>query len=196
MKKILGYSLTGNNDARKFFVWYGFGSNGKSKVFKIMEKILGCQYTQLHKSIFMKSKNKSSSIGASPEIMDLMGKRVGAFSEGDTADNIEMDIGGIKQISGQDKITGRHLFCDKVDFYPYIKIHLITNFTPPLNAEKAIKDRLIYLFMDSNFTEGELKEENDIKIDNVFAKKIEDEYLSEMFSWIVLKITMIILVLL
>ena len=182
VRKILGYSLTGDTKARKFFIWYGFGSNGKSKVFKVMEKILGCQYSQLDKSIFMKSKTKST--GATPEIMDLMGKRNGVYSEGETADNIEMNLGGVKQISGEDKISGRPLYCSKVDFYPYVKIHLITNFTPPLNAEKAIKERLIYIFMDMNFTDKP-KEANDIKIDCDFASKIENEYLDEMFSWIV-----------
>lgn len=181
LRKVLGYSITGDTKARKFFIWFGFGSNGKSKVFKILEKILGCQYSQLDKSIFMKSKKSS---GATPEIMDLMGKRNGAYSEGDTADNIEMNSGGVKQISGEDKLTGRPLYCSKVDFYPYIKIHLLTNFTPPLNAEKAIVDRLVYIFMDTNFTDKP-KEANDIKIDNDFASKVENEYLDEMFSWIV-----------
>ena len=181
VRKVLGYLLTGDMKARKFFIWYGFGSNGKSKVFKVIEKILGCQYTQLDKSILMKSKKSS---GATPEIMDLMGKRAGVFSEGETADNIEMNIGGIKQVSGEDKITGRPLYCSKVDFYPYIKINMLTNFCPPLDASKAIVDRLVYIFMDTNFTEKP-KDRNDIKIDNEFSTKIENEYLSEMFSWIV-----------
>jgi putative DNA primase/helicase len=181
VRKVLGYSLTGDMKARKFFIWYGYGSNGKSKVCKIMEKISGCQYTQLDKSIFMKTKKSS---GATPEVMDLMGKRIGVYSEGETADNMEMNIGGIKQISGEDKITGRPLYCSKVDFYPYIKIHMLTNYTPSLDAQKATKDRLIYIYMDTNFTDTP-KNENDIKIDNDFAEKVENEYLSEMFSWIV-----------
>ena len=106
------------------------------------------------------------------------------FSEGETADNIEMNIGGIKQVSGEDKITGRPLYCSKVDFYPYIKINMLTNFCPPLDASKAIIDRLVYIFMDTNFTDNP-KESNDIKIDNNFSSKVENEYLSEMFSWIV-----------
>lgn len=181
VRKVLGYSLTGDMKARKFFIWYGYGSNGKSKVCKILEKITGCQYTQLDKSIFMKTKKSS---GATPEVMDLMGKRIGVYSEGETADNMEMNIGGIKQISGEDKITGRPLYCSKVDFYPYIKIHMLTNYTPSLDAQKATKDRLIYIFMDTNFTENP-KDKNDIKIDNDFSEKVENEYLSEMFTWIV-----------
>ena len=29
LRKILGYSITGRTEARVFFIWYGFGSNGK-----------------------------------------------------------------------------------------------------------------------------------------------------------------------
>lgn len=184
VRKVLGYSLTGDTKARKFFVWYGHGSNGKSKVFQIMEKILNCQYTQLHPSIFMKTGGKKSGGAASPEIMDLMGKRAGVHSEGETADDAEMNIGGIKGITGEDKIQGRPLYCPKVDFYPYVKIHLLTNYTPPLDAQKATKDRLLYIFMDTNFTHNP-KHKNDVMIDNDFADKIENEYLSGMFSWIV-----------
>ena len=38
--------------------------------------------------------------------------------------------------------------------------------------------------MDTNFTEKP-KDKNDVKIDSDFAEKVENEYLSEMFSWIV-----------
>ena len=89
LRKILGYSLTGRTEARVFFIWYGFGSNGKSKIFKRLDKILSKQYILCEKSIFMKVKNNSSG-GASKDIMELVGKRVGSYSEGDTSDTIEM----------------------------------------------------------------------------------------------------------
>lgn len=183
VRKVLGYTLTGNMDARKFFIWYGYGSNGKSKLFNSVEKILQCQYTQVHPSIFIKAP-KSSAGAASPEIMDLMGKRAGIHSEGETADSQEMNMGGIKGLSGKDKFSGRHLYGSKVDFYPTVKLHLLTNYTPPLDGQKATADRLVYIFMDTNFTNNP-KNKNDIMIDNDFANKIENEYLSEMFSWMV-----------
>jgi hypothetical protein len=74
-----------------------------------MYKILCKQYTQCDKSIFIKIKNNSN--GATPEIMDLLGKRLGSYSVGDTSDTIEMNLGGMKQISGEDKLTGRPLYC-------------------------------------------------------------------------------------
>ena len=64
----------------------------------------------------MKIKNNSG--GASPEITDLLGKRLGSYSEGDTSDEIEMNLGGLKQISGEDKLTGRPLYGEIINFYP------------------------------------------------------------------------------
>jgi len=181
LRKVLGYSITGRTEARNFFIWYGFGSNGKSRLFKIMDKILCKQYTQCDKSIFMKVKNNS---GASPEIMDLLGKRLGSYSEGDTSDEIEMNLGGLKQISGEDKLTGRPLYGEIINFYPYIKLHMLTNYTPPLEAQEAISERLRYIFMDCKYCLHP-KKDNEHKIDVDFALKLENEYLSEVFSWIV-----------
>ena len=76
----------------------------------------------------MKVKNNSG--GASPEIMDLLEKRLGIYSEGETSDQIEMNLIGLKQISGEDKLTGRPLYGEIVNFYPYIKLHMLTNYNP------------------------------------------------------------------
>ena len=129
-------------------------------------------------------KVKNNSTGATPEIMDLLGKRLGVYSDGETADQIEMNLGGLKQISGEDKLTGRPLYCKTVNFYPYIKLHMLTNYTPPLDSQQAIVDRLRYIFMDSKFCNNPVKD-NEYKIDVDFALKLENEYLSEIFSWIV-----------
>jgi phage/plasmid-associated DNA primase len=95
-----------------------------------------------------------------------------------------MNVGGIKQISGEDKIQGRPLFAPPVNFYPYIKLHMLTNFAPPLDASQAITERIRYIFLDTFFCENPV-EPNEIKIDKEFATKLENEYLSEMFTWIV-----------
>jgi P4 family phage/plasmid primase-like protien len=184
VRKVLGYSLTGETLARKFFVWYGFGSNGKSKVFNVMAKLLNSQYVQCDSSIFMKA-NKNGG-AATPELMALMGCRCGVYSEGSTSDEIKMNLGGLKQISGEDIITGRPLYCKQVQFKPYVKLHMLTNFVPPLNGEKAIIERLNYIFMDSTFVDNpNIKNKNEFKKDDEFSAKLENEYLSEMFTWIV-----------
>lgn len=183
LRKILGYSLTGETDARIFMVWFGHGSNGKTLLVKCLDLILGPQYVQCDRSIFMKSKKSGG--GATPELMALMGKRMGVYSEGETSDHIEMNLSGLKQISGEDKITGRPLYCQQIEFYPYIKLHMLTNFTPPLNSEKAIKDRLRYIFFDAKFSESKDLKEGEIAVDKEFANNLQTIFLSEIFTWIV-----------
>jgi len=67
--------------------------------------------------------------------MALLGKRTGIYSESETADNIEMNKGSIKRISGEDKITGRYLFSNQVEFYRYIKLNMARNFVPAFGAD-------------------------------------------------------------
>ena len=191
VRKVLGYTLTGDTKARKFFIWYGFGSNGKSQIFKFLNLILCKQYTSCEKSIFIKGK-ESSDGSASPEIMALLGKRCGTFSEGEKGDNIEMNISRMKQISGEDKIVGRPLFYKDglVEFYPYIKLHFGTNYIPALDDQQATKKRIEIIFCDKAFIEkpkdkNYILKENEFLKDSIFTNKLETIYLSEIFSWIV-----------
>ncbi len=176
VRKCLGYMLTGNTNARCFFVFYGMGKNGKSKVLTILDKILGQYYLQCAPEVF---KAKNSVGGASPELFSLMGKRVAGYSESDTADKMELNTSNIKMISGEDKIYARGLFRDPVNFKSPAKLCLATNFKPPLNAEKSIVDRLVYIFFDQCF------DENDASNIEFVNEICEGKYLSEAFSWIV-----------
>ena len=181
VRRALGYAITAETFAQVFFIWYGFGSNGKSLLSKILELILCKQYCQCDENIFIKNKKQSGQ--ATPELMNLLGKRGGFYSEGETSDNVEMNEGSLKRISGEDKLTGRYLFSNTIEFYPYIKLHMLTNFIPSLSADGAMKRRIRYLFFDNKFVNNPLKS-NEFKIDLEFTDKIQKEYLSEVFSWI------------
>ena len=180
MRKVLGYCITGETSARSFFIWLGHGSNGKSKIFELLNLILGSLYHQCDKSIFIKSSNSSK--GPSPELIGLLGKRVAVYSEGETSDKIEMNLCCIKQISGDDKINARQLYSQPIEFKTNAKLNMLTNFTPSLNAEKAIVDRTRYVYLDSVFSHNPKKGE--LKIDNVFTENLATIYLSEVFTWI------------
>lgn len=180
VRKVLGYNLTAETFCQVFFVWYGFGSNGKSLIAKLLELILCKQYCSCDESIFIK--NKKSQGQATPELMALLGKRTGIFSEGETADNIELNEGNLKRISGEDKLTGRYLFSNQVEFYPYIKLNMLTNFVPSFGADQAMKRRIRYIFLDNKFVSNPTQP-NERKIDLDFTDKLKTIYLSEVFSW-------------
>lgn len=180
VRRCLGYFLTGDTTARCFFVFYGIGKNGKTMLSKLMDLILNKFYHQCSEEVF---KEKTHVGGATPHLYSLMGKRLGIYSEGKTADQMELNFSNLKQVSGEDKIYARGLYRDPVDFYSTIKLVLLTNYTPPLSAEKAIKDRLRYIFFDQKFSSDPKKGEK--KIDFDFVEKLEKEYLNEVFTWIV-----------
>jgi phage/plasmid-associated DNA primase len=126
-------------------------------------------------------KTKGSDVGPNPELCALMGKHVGIYSEGETADSIELNFTSLKQISGEDTITARRCYRDPIEFKAVCKLHLATNFTPGANDEKAIVDRLDYIFMDSTFSDKPKKGEQ--KKDTDFIERLRSIHLSEVFSW-------------
>jgi P4 family phage/plasmid primase-like protien len=181
LRKCLGYCLSGDVDAQVFFVWYGSGRNGKSKLSNCLKKIMGKFYHQCASSIFIKS---NSSSGASPDKIALIGSRMAVYSEGDTADAIQLNFSSIKEISGKDTINARPLYKAPLEFNAQCKLNLLTNYTPPLSGQHAIVERLRYLYFDSEFCDKP-KEKHQFLKDNIFGDLIENEYLSEVFTWIV-----------
>jgi len=180
LRKILGYTLTGETCARSFFIWYGHGSNGKSLIFSLLNKIMGKLYHQCDKSIFIKSGRDSK--GASPELVALLGKRASVYSEGETSDKIEMNMSGMKQVSGEDIINARQLYGQPIEFKANCKLHMLTNFTPSLTEESAIVARTRYIFLDTVFSFNPQKGE--IKIDTAFVENLSTIFLNEVFTWI------------
>jgi P4 family phage/plasmid primase-like protien len=180
VRRCLGYMLTGSTKARCFFVFYGVGKNGKSLIATLLDLILKNYYHQCSEDVF---KEKTNTGGATPHMYALMGKRVGVYSEGETADKMELNFSNLKKISGEDKISARGLFRDPIDFYSPIKLIMLTNYTPPLSAEKAVKDRIRYIFFDERFVES--PEGNEKQENKEFVQDIKTIYLNEVFTWIV-----------
>jgi putative DNA primase/helicase len=172
--------ITGDTRARCWFVHYGIGKNGKSVLMTtLMKNILGPYYLTCDKSILIKT-NISS--GLSPEKMALYGKRLAAYSEGETADHMELNLSNIKQITGQDPISARGLYKDPIEFHAISKLNMLSNYIIGTSGNIADVDRFRYIFYDARFAmqpkEGERQEDKD------FISKLETIYLDEVFSWI------------
>lgn len=184
LRKVLGYQLTGNMDGRCFFIWYGHGSNGKTVIMNLMEAILKPLYHQTSKGIFMKGSQERVE-GASPDKVALMGVRCATYSEGETADDIDINESFLKMVSGKDKINARSLFKAPITFYPVCKLNLLTNYKPDFNGDNSIVQRIIYLFLDSLFDDNPVRTKpNHFKRNDEFVEKLKTIYLSQVFSWI------------
>jgi putative DNA primase/helicase len=104
------------------------------------------------------------------------------YSEGETADEIELNITSVKEITGQDMIHARGLFKDPINFHTMCKLSFLANYVPPLDGQDAVKIRTRFLFFDSQFVVNP-KGPNQFKADDDFVEKLKTEYLSEVFSW-------------
>jgi len=184
LRKVLGYIITGNMDARCFFIWYGDGSNGKTVTMNLLKAILQKLYHQTSKGIFMKGSQEKTE-GASPDKVALIGVRCGTYSEGETSDDIDINESFLKMVSGKDEINARPLFRASLTFYPTCKLNLLSNYKPDLNGDKSIRQRIRYLFFNSSFVDSpDKKKINEFKKDDDFIESLRTEYLSEIFPWI------------
>ena len=181
LRKSLGYMLTGEVDARAFFIWYGNGSNGKSVILDLLMKILDKYYVSADKSVFCKTDNKSSG-AASPHIYALLGKRMIGYSEGETSDNFELNLSVLKQISGDDELSCRGLYKDQITFKSCGKLNFATNNIPRLSKEDAVVNRTRMINFNQEFVE---KPTGNQKLkDTQFTDNLKTIYLDEVFSWI------------
>lgn len=182
LQKQLGYIITGETDARCFFIWQGKGSNGKSVILNLIKIILNKFYTATSESIFCELGKKNAN-SASPDLYQLVGKRGLGFSEGKTSDKIEMNYPVLKGISGDDEITCRSLYANNITFKSIGKLIFATNHHPPLSNEESVKNRIRLVPFTQQFVENPTGDQK-LK-DSEFVHKLETKYIDEVFTWIV-----------
>lgn len=179
LQKILGYCITGETDAQCFFIWWGKGSNGKSLLLNLLNKIMGKSYKPASKEIFIKS-SKSSGV----ETLSIKDARLITYSETASKDSLNDDL--IKRITGEDQITARGLYKDPITFSLICKLILCTNHKPELNAQdQGMRRRVKYLPFNAKFTDKPTKENEYLKDVNLLKTLIQEDYINEFFSWIV-----------
>ncbi len=147
LTQIMGYCLTGETTERKFYVLHGHAMNGKSTLMDTLHRILKTFYVQLSDDVFI---DKGRSGGATPELMPLLGARVGVLSE--TKKNADLEPKRVKELTGNDSISARALFKSQITFIPVAKYILMTNFLPRFDArDTAMNDRIRLVPFDARF---------------------------------------------
>lgn len=180
-QKMLGYTLTGDNTARVFFIWWGYGANGKSIILNLMKEILGnVNYLTVAKSVFINNGKNSNG----PEMVPLKDCRLATFSETNASDCLNESL--IKMITGNDNISCRALYKDPMEFKPICKLILCTNHKPDFNGDdQANIDRVRFIPFNARFTDDETNKKNEYKKIAGIDKIIIDKYLNEFFSFCV-----------
>lgn len=127
----LSKCLSGENRDQGFYIWNGEGSNGKSVLIDLMNKILGDYACGL--PVQMITKKRGAAEAANPAMAQTKGKRLVVMSEPEIGE--EINTGLMKELTGGDRIKARHLFKECFEFIPHFKMVTMCNDLPQVSAD-------------------------------------------------------------
>jgi len=152
----LASCCSGENKEQKFRTITGSGSstnngsNGKSLTMSLFAKAMGQYYAACPITIITRKRNASNQ--ASPELARLKGVRAGVFQE--TDDNESLNVGLVKELTGNDKFLVRAMYQEPFEMQFQAKFWLQCNKLPVINAQDfGIWRRVRVIEFSSRFIE-------------------------------------------
>ena len=125
-----GFEVSGNHLFLGEHDWILSNSNGKSKLCDLIKRAFGQYWNETPVSLITKTRNSSSN--ASPEVMDLKGRRITTIQEPEFKDKLNMGL--IKQLTGGDTISARQLHKEQEKFNLQTKLFLCCNTIPKIES--------------------------------------------------------------
>lgn len=116
-------SLKGTNENQVFNIYTGTGRNGKSKLVDLISMAMGDYKATV--PITLVTSKRGCIGGASPEIAQLKGIRYACMQE--PSENMTINEGVMKELTGGDPLSGRALYCDTITFSPQFTLVVCTN---------------------------------------------------------------------
>lgn len=168
----LATCVAGHNKEEKCRIVTGTGSNGKSLLFSLVQQALGDYYISCPITIITRKRNSSNQ--ASPELLRIKGTRCGCFQETDDDENL--NVGILKEITGNDSFMVRGLYSDPIEIKPQVKFFLACNQLPSVKSiDGGTWRRLRVVDFNSKFVECPDKSKpNEFLIDNTLKQKMKD----------------------
>lgn len=144
LQKACGSSLTGVTSDEKLFFVHGQAATGKSTFIAAMQTVLGGYAAVANFESFLKSHGSGGGGGARSDIARLRGRRMVVSVEVDRGR--ELAEGLIKQMTGGDTMTVRHLYREEFEFDPQFKLWLVANHAPSMSGDDdAIWRRVLFV---------------------------------------------------
>jgi putative DNA primase/helicase len=166
-----GYTATGLCAEEVFFVISGPTASGKSTYLDAIMNALGSYFTTTQSETFMYRRGRD----ASPqEIARLAGVRGTGISEIREGDSFNDEL--VKQVTGGDRVTGRHLYKTAFEYTPQFKLWIATNHDPS-STDAALMRRLKRIMFPYTVP----KEKRDPSLKQAVRREITEHIL----SWIV-----------
>lgn len=147
---IVAECLSGVVRREEAYINEGTGSNGKSKIFDLLELVFGQYAGKTNIALFTNRRDSANS--PSPAIVELCGKRLVSCQEPDEGSKLSTGI--LKELSGGDKLTGRDLNMPLKTFTPSHRIFMMCNDKPTIDStDDGTWRRMRNIRFDSKFVE-------------------------------------------
>jgi P4 family phage/plasmid primase-like protien len=172
--KHLSTCLNGGNEAQKFHILTGTGSNGKSMLMNLMATAFGDYCCKAPISLLTQQRNKSAA--AAPELVRMKGRRFVTMQEPD--EQVPLNTGLMKELASCEKITARDLYAGSkqmIDFDIQARFHLACNEKPKVNTtDGGTWRRLIVIDFPIKFV-SEPRGPYELPVDESIVQKVVSE---------------------
>lgn len=182
VKRLFGYSLTGDVGEQVLPIFWGGGSNGKSTLLNAVREIMGRGYAaKAPRGLLMAKHNESHPT----ELTVLFGARLVIATESRRGQRLSEDL--VKDLTGGEAITARKMKQDFFEFDPTHKLLLCTNHRPRIpESDDGIWRRVFLVPFKMKFwnpAKGESGPDHLCR-DNSLADKLRKEY-PGILAWLV-----------
>ena len=126
LQHAFGYTLTGRTDEHCLFFLHGAGQNGKTTFTETMRILLGDYSQRIGIDALLQFWKQGSA--ANSDIANMAGARFVLGSE--IPENRKLNESLVKDLTGGDAMTARHLYCEPFTFSPTHKLWLFGNHKP------------------------------------------------------------------
>ena len=183
-----GFQIDGNNRylMDDFTVTHNCGQNGKGTLIDLIDITFNGTdegyFATLPPTVLTQKRGSSSA--ATPELATKFGKRIITLQEPEGDDKI--NVGFMKNITGQDKIEARPLYGDPFQYTPLFKLLLACNNLPSIPSDDGGTWRRIrvidFMIKFSSNPQGP----NEIKSDSKLREKIKQW--NQAFMWLLINV--------
>jgi P4 family phage/plasmid primase-like protien len=176
----LATSLSGNNEAQKFHILTGTGSNGKSMLMNLMSTAMGDYACKAPISLLTQARAESKA--AAPELVRMKGRRFVTMQEPD--EQVPLNTGLMKELASSEKITARDLYAGSkqmLEFDLQARFNLACNEKPKINTQDGgTWRRLVVINFVSKFV-ADPKLSHEKPIDESIVQKSQSKEWAEAF---------------
>ena len=179
---ILACIIDGSIAQERFYIFTGQGSNGKSRLLDLIQKSVGDYYATL--PIALLTQKRAASNSAQSEIERTKGRRFAVLQEPN--DNDKINVGYMKELSGNDRILTRSLYKEPYEFKPQFKMILACNELPEIPSQDGgVWRRLRVIEFSSRFCENpDPNKSNEFIMDLELSEKF-DQYSDYFLSMLI-----------